>query len=282
MTTTIEMITPRQAGEIMDEHYRRLSSRKHRQRPICKAVVNKYTNEIKRGFWRLTPQPIVFDVADNLLDGQHRLEAIRRAGLSVRMTVSRGWPVEEKGVEVGMIDVIDTGRARSVGEMLHLRGMAHAPAWASTARFIARTAWSGTGNPVLTISTVLEILDGCSLRGNIEKIIAAGPAKRFQPRNVGPLAYYHTARPVKALAFAEELLQHTASKGGAVHLLFRWLENHRGRMLTELYLKALCASLRAWDTNSAPSVLRPHVEAVEWLAGLNVPLRNKIRALVQR
>lgn len=49
-------------------------------RPIKKTVVDRYVNEIKSGRWFLTNQGIGVSSTGVLIDGQHRLEAIKQAG----------------------------------------------------------------------------------------------------------------------------------------------------------------------------------------------------------
>jgi hypothetical protein len=49
-------------------------------RPIKKRVVEKYTRDIKAGKWMLTNQGIGISESGVLLDGQHRLQAIKDCG----------------------------------------------------------------------------------------------------------------------------------------------------------------------------------------------------------
>ena len=54
--------------------------------------VNHLATLIKNGEFTLTHQGIAFDEDGNLIDGQHRLHAIIKAGIAVKMEVSSGWP----------------------------------------------------------------------------------------------------------------------------------------------------------------------------------------------
>lgn len=68
--------------------------------------VEAFANDMRAGAWKLTHQGVAFDEEGRLIDGQHRLQAVVHAGVTVRMLVLRG--VGEFG------DPIDCGRPRSI------------------------------------------------------------------------------------------------------------------------------------------------------------------------
>ncbi|MGW2238572.1 hypothetical protein ACWCWE_31920, partial [Streptomyces sp. NPDC001759] len=61
-------------------------------RPLSKSTVQHLAGQIQRGEWQLTHQGIAFDEDDVLIDGQHRLAAIVKAGVTVPLTVTHGVP----------------------------------------------------------------------------------------------------------------------------------------------------------------------------------------------
>ena len=79
-----------------------------------------YANDMVNGNWKLSPQGIAFDESGTLFDGQHRLRAVVRAGLSVPMLVLRGFPVEQGKMKT--MDVVDCGVLRSLPDRLKLMG----------------------------------------------------------------------------------------------------------------------------------------------------------------
>lgn len=281
--TEQKTITPEWAATILDRHYKRLTRGEFKQRPITETVINRYASDIKHGFWKLSPQPISFDENDDLIDGQHRLEAVRKTGIPTEMMVSTGWPVDQaKNNAPKLIDVLDTGKPRSVAQMMHLHGVSSANNYATTTRFIARVALNGS-NPVLTFSGASYILDKLNLRSNIDRIISQTISTRdFKGKTVGPLAFYHTSHPQKAMAFAEGLFNHTAEKGSAIHTYFKWRDSAHGTTHTDIHLKGFCACLRAWHNNQSLSVVRLNTEAVEWLSSTNPKLRDQIRSIAPR
>jgi hypothetical protein len=76
-------------------------------RTISWSVVAAIANDIETGNWRVTHQGICFDGKGNLIDGQHRLHAIVKAGKTVEILV-----IENEGSEI--TDPIDRNRSRSL------------------------------------------------------------------------------------------------------------------------------------------------------------------------
>jgi len=72
--------------------------------------------------WMVTHQGIAFDDQGHLIDGQHRLYAIKITGLDQKMLVTRGLPVCMKNGQTNYtLDAIDRGNVRSVAEQLAIR-----------------------------------------------------------------------------------------------------------------------------------------------------------------
>jgi len=286
-TATIEtkqqIISPKFASEIMERHHKRMASGEFTQRPITESIVQKYANEMRIGNWKLSPEPLIFDVNGDLLDGQHRLEAVCRANKDVPFTVSTGWPVEENDFHgTRLMDVINTGKTRNIAQMMQVRGMKNAREYAATARHIARLCCAASQSPALTVSTTMFILDKLDMQTHIDKVVSMGQVKiDFHARVIGPLAFYHTAKPDKALRFADELFNHTTDKGSAIHAYFKWVSG-RASIPTHDHLMGICHCIRNYDNGFPLTVIRPYPEAVEWLADTNKKLREQIRQLVPR
>lgn len=74
-------------------------------------VIDTYATAMRRGEWKLSPQGIAFDEDGNLQDGQHRLEAVKLSGVTVKMVVWEGCPPET-------FQITDLGLKRTVGDVL--------------------------------------------------------------------------------------------------------------------------------------------------------------------
>lgn len=98
----------------------RWMERNVRNRPLSAFVVERYRRDMSEGRWVYAADPIRFDTAGNLLDGQHRLTALSMLdGLALPFLVVRGLPSETQMV-------MDQGRKRSAGQQLALKGTKNA------------------------------------------------------------------------------------------------------------------------------------------------------------
>lgn len=106
---------------------------KHRsaklQRNLVKADYMRIAKDIKEGRWVDTGETIAFDINGNLVDGQHRLEAIVEAGIGIWLDVMRGVPA--KAMRAG-----GCGRKKTKGDAIRSQGCASAPQAASAIDFI--------------------------------------------------------------------------------------------------------------------------------------------------
>lgn len=83
-------------------------------RQMRKKVVLQYATEMRDGRWREdTGETIKFDPSGNLLDGQHRLAAVVKAGTPVNMSVVYDVPSES-------FKVIDTGLKRGTSDVFFI------------------------------------------------------------------------------------------------------------------------------------------------------------------
>jgi len=269
-------ITPAWAGEVLDEHWRRIEKGQFAQRSITLGKVAQYAMEMQNDNWKLSPQSIDFDVDGNLINGQHRLEAVRRSGVTIKQMVSTGWPM-------GTMAVMDQGKARSLAQLLGLDGNKNCANLAAAITAICRIPFRGA-TVSLTYAQTGYILNKLGLETSIHAIYnKASGANDMQGRVVGPLAYYHTVHPRKSTDFAESLFNCETSKGSPVALYLKWIHQGSHKKLgKEGHLRGLCACLRAWHEDRTIEVIRSSPEAVQWLADLNPKLRDWIRKHIPR
>jgi hypothetical protein len=82
-------------------------------RPLSSGVVNRYTNEMTNGRWRMTGDAIRFSNTGKLIDGQHRLTAVVRSGVSITSVV-----IFE--LEDSIFGLIDDGKPRGRSDVLYI------------------------------------------------------------------------------------------------------------------------------------------------------------------
>ena len=119
VTTTIVDVTPETAREWLKANTR--------NRHLRDADVERYARDMREGRWQFTAEPIKFGLSGVLLDGQHRLHAIARAGVTVKALVVFG-------LEDDAQHVMDTGAKRTVADALNLTGVKNAALCAAGAR----------------------------------------------------------------------------------------------------------------------------------------------------
>lgn len=119
---TEEVITPEMA--------RSLLKRNQCNRHVSEPLVKDYANAMRDGRWKVNGQTISIRSDGVLADGQHRLLACVKTGVSFRTYVVRG-------VEQDAVNTIDTGRKRSSSDVLQMAGCQNAKTVAAGIRWIA-------------------------------------------------------------------------------------------------------------------------------------------------
>jgi hypothetical protein len=88
-----------------------------------------YIDDMRNGNWIYNGDNIRFDKNGNLIDGQHKLEAIVGSGTSQYFNVETGLPVEA-------FKTIDTGRNRTSSDIAHLYHIKHSNVSGAAITFI--------------------------------------------------------------------------------------------------------------------------------------------------
>lgn len=101
--TEFVIVTPHDATRILEGNE---GNRKLRER-----VVDRYVAIITAGNWQLSPQPIIIADTGRVLDGQHRLVAVERAGVPLPFTIISNVPES-------VFSVLDRGAVRSTADAL--------------------------------------------------------------------------------------------------------------------------------------------------------------------
>lgn len=90
-------------------------------------IVAKYARDMANGDWAMTGEAIKLDFAGNLIDGQHRLNAVVRSGATIPMVVVKNLHPESQSV-------MDAGAKRSQADALVLDGVPNAQLMVGIAR----------------------------------------------------------------------------------------------------------------------------------------------------
>lgn len=122
MYSKIQSISPKDAVLWLD-------TKNGHNRPISQTTVERYTQEIKAGRWKVNGQPIIFGKSGQLLNGQHRLKAVVAANKAIETLIV--W-----GVEDNTFDTIDDGNKRSLGDVFAVSGEVHPNLLSAGVRFL--------------------------------------------------------------------------------------------------------------------------------------------------
>lgn len=89
-------------------------------RAINNSRVNLYSSAMRDGHWVENGQPIIISTDGYLIDGQHRLTALIRAGVSLDMLLVRLEETDEGGVLTARHIPIDIGQSRTASNITGL------------------------------------------------------------------------------------------------------------------------------------------------------------------
>lgn len=244
---SVVLVTPETAA--------RWLKRNMKNRNVRPATVAKYARDMSTGAWLITGESVKFDLDGNLLDGQHRLAAIMKSGVSIRLVVMRG-------ITPNAQRVMDTGRARTASDALAIRGGITYTALTAAAAKLALGVESGDADPGkhdVTHAEVEAFIDSNpSILTAVE--VARHVARRSDcPPTVVAYTYWQMAKVDQADAFA--FWTAAAEKVGLIEgdptiaLTNRFAEARRNR---EVLSKRIYLSLiyRAWNARRAGKSMR--------------------------
>lgn len=168
-----EDITPAKAEEYLGT---KASNRNIRER-----YVERLAQTMKNGEWDSNnPDPIGFNEQGKLVNGQHRLSAIARGKRPVKLWVARA-------MKDNTIITMDTGKSRTMADLLRMKGESSAPELAAILRQIElyrKTGQIGTARTEVTHKEMLRLLEKePTIR---EAVHVAAKLKRLGYMGMGP------------------------------------------------------------------------------------------------
>lgn len=134
-----------------------------RNRPLRKARVERYARDMAEGRWQMNGETIIISDEGNLLNGQHRLEALVKAAVPVWMMVTTGVPESA-------FSTMDAGLTRTAGDVLGMKGILNFNQVAAVARICLNYK---DGVSISTPRTNLEIEEAIELHAEIEQYVSS-------------------------------------------------------------------------------------------------------------
>lgn len=198
----IEEITPDDAKQM-------LGAGNRNNRRLSEPTVRRYMGIIERGEWMEDSTDAIGLATDGaVVNGQHRLEAISRGGVTVRALVVRN-------VRPEVIKIIDQGMSRSLSQHLTIDGRYMEPGVTASAaewmyNMIGRFEKSRPTEYKPTIPQLLELL--AQHPHLTDSLDPAGEARRVTPKlTKGILTAYHYAFACADPDIADEFFSQLAS-----------------------------------------------------------------------
>lgn len=238
ITTEIVKISPAIAEKML--------GRNVRNRHVSARTVEKYRRAMATGEWTITGEAVKFSASGELLDGQHRLAAVIESGRTVPMMVVKGLPSAAQ-------DVMDTGRARTVGDQLGIAGFTDPSLLAAVARAVLNYEADALAlDRPTTTPEVRELVAGNALIGfatSRARAIARGCDLR--PAVAGATFYLlMKVDDTKAQVFFERLTDGADLPSGspilALRARLRTLRDERTRLPTEALVALVFRTWNAW------------------------------------
>lgn len=152
----VTMVTPDIANAWLDKN--------SKNRKLTEHTVKKYVSDMKRGAWRLSGDAIRFSRDGTLLDGQHRLVACIRAGVPFETLVVYGLDDDAR-------DVMDTGKSRTIADVLEFHGITNSRRVSSAVRqlIVYRDGYATSRSASISHS---EVMTALYAHPNITKSVA--------------------------------------------------------------------------------------------------------------
>jgi len=204
-TITIKkiLVTPEMAKEFLEKNI--LSNRRVRE-----AVLLRYSNDMKEGRWKdNTSETIKITSSNIIIDGQHRLKAVVKSGVSINFHIAFNIPDK-------VFDVLDTGCSRSASDIFRTSGIKNDNILPSIIQqyFSLTTGWKDiSSSPKNARLTNAQILEHYLLNEKYWQEVARKTmvwynafAKICAPSVLGGFyAYFETLNEDKAYDFIEQL-----------------------------------------------------------------------------
>ena len=196
MKATVEYITPEKAQMM-------LKNNKH-NRKMSEAATEKYAQAMIRGAWIENGAPIIFS-GDTLLDGQHRLSALIKSGISREFVVVTD-------LHRSAFTTIDTGKRRNLQDILSIRkeenqktlaiAITHHSNFTATGGFVKSKAQKNL--------TYAEFLDYNELHPQINRsvhFVCSFPRRQKSLMDPGPTACLHALFSDRDALLADEFIR---------------------------------------------------------------------------
>jgi len=222
----------------------------HKNRTLRPELIDKYAKDMRDGLWIENGDTIRFDIKGRLLDGQHRLHAIIKSGVTIDAWICEGLP--EKAFAF-----IDLGKKRTAGDALSFKEVVDPNAVASILANVDRYLTNRTmSSKEYSPDSIIDLNKKHNVHGSIPY---GRKCKKLVQLSIGGACHYlfSCADPEAADAFMDKLGSGTGmSEGEPVYVLRERLMAN-GLAKAKLPRAILFAFIvKAWNSERAGQKLK--------------------------
>lgn len=236
ITARLETITPERAEALLGGN--KLNRR------VSGSVIGKYARDMAAGRWHLNGQTIKLSKSGKLLDGQHRLEAAKKAKRSFQAIVV-------EGLSEDSFSTLDIGHRRSVSDILRERGETHTIILASSLRWLwmIRNELVLAANSSPTNGELLLLLDeNPGMRDSLRHVFAI---RDIMGNGIAGALHYTFASldPTTADEFFLRLMDgvRLSETSPIYHLRERLLRTRSARRVRLAEAERVALTIKAWN-----------------------------------
>lgn len=248
---------------VTPQHAQAWLAHSHRNRTVNKRKLAEYTASMVAGTWYYNGEPLIFDTAGKLMDGQHRLLAC----------IAASQPFETYiviGVNVDTMPVIDTGAMRSPGDALSIMREVDSSKMVASALnwlWLYQTGNLGvTAKMQMPRTLALEYFD--THRGVTGSLSYGYKAKKFLPPGPATALHYLMTQKDQDLAdtfFSTLVLGENLHTGEGMYILRKRLQNDWGSKLRMNPIYKCALTVKIWNDWRAGKLQRI---GLRWRAGV--------------
>lgn len=233
-------------------------AKEHESNRRVESVTARYTEDMAAGRWRWTPEPIVFDNNDKMVNGGNRLRAIVASGVTVLMTVWFGCPQD-------VVAVIDRGSTRTLRQADKMTGVALDAALYHMGRALYSVDRRTTSVPDGEVRKAIEAL--AKPWAVVGAIVPHRKPTKLRAGCLLALCVAWYSDPECVHKFAAELagcMRHEMAAGSATRNFLRWYELRKpgtGIVGTVEDVRGMSGALRQFYAGRELEYLKPTEES---------------------
>jgi hypothetical protein len=184
-------VSPEEAERLLNEH------NPYNYRKLNLSTVKIYAKDMQDGNWKDNGETIKIDCNGNIIDGQHRLQAVADSGISIELLFV-------EGLDPSVANTIDIGRKRSIEQYLKWADKAYSAGATGIAQQVltlmkhnkqdGHSAADAGFSQMMIMDEYISDKSGYNKAALYAKGVNRDSDKILKPKEVGAMYYYLTKK----------------------------------------------------------------------------------------